>query len=556
MGKTSRARRLLPEEYRKAFANKQVVCVEYQDITDADEREIFQVCHGVPFLPSFSQRGPFIEGSTWNGSYTIRSAYYSTLLTDKRYQLTFFFQNLKEKLQVINSPRATFIRELQTAYLKEDGWLGGDSLDWDRSRGSDFRCISQAIFCMEKISGNLKGVTMLQLEKWLNLQDPFSSDFKSKISDSYRIFAELVQDRKLNKVFKKPVKVSPVEFTTIGLLVFVHKDTLTMAQLSEAIAKMRDDVRANYVDIRMNSRVMKTMIDFIKSLQIPKIPGDTGGPAGATGSMASLKRKRAEQQNESDDEEDDDDEKTEENPKAKKKPATVSNAKSLPSRERVKAEPVPSPVVPSKAPKPAPPDRMAAFRRAKDAISQQQHQGSALPTGPRVLSNNPNSSAEPNPQLLPSPGPSAFASQAGPSNSNRPPNSNSYQTPLPAPLPLSPSSVMENSLMASMMRSSAGASATPLHWHDSQQQQPSLSTNAGSSSSNRRSSYDKGSWDKNRDLELEREQRERERERDRDRNYTSGSSGRGGGRYHDHDDRYGSHRGSHGYGRSTDEWRR
>jgi hypothetical protein len=29
------------------FANKQVVCVEYQDITDADEREIFQVSHGL-----------------------------------------------------------------------------------------------------------------------------------------------------------------------------------------------------------------------------------------------------------------------------------------------------------------------------------------------------------------------------------------------------------------------------------------------------------------------------------------------------------------------------
>jgi hypothetical protein len=226
----------------------------------------------------------------------------STFPTDQRYQLTFLFFNLREKLQVINSSRATFIRELQTTHLKEDGWLGGDSLDWDRSRGSDFRCISQAIFCMEKFLGNLKGVTMIQLEKWLNLQDPFRSNFKSKISDSYRIFAELVQDRKLNKVFKKPAKVSPVEFTTIGLLVFVHKDTLTMAQLSEAIAKMRDDVRATYVDIRMK--------------QIPKIPGNTGGPTGATGSMAGLKRKRAEQQNESEDEEDNVNES--QNPKRKK----------------------------------------------------------------------------------------------------------------------------------------------------------------------------------------------------------------------------------------------
>jgi len=111
---------------------------------------------------------------------------------------------------------------------------------------------------------------------------------------------------------------------------------------------------------------------------------------------------------------------------------------------------------------------------------------------------------------------------------------------------------MENSLMATMMRSSAGTSATPSKWPDSQQQSP-LPANAGSSSS-KRSSYDKGSWDKNMDQDLEREQRDRERHRDW--NYTSGSSGRDGGRYHDHDERYGSHRGSHGYGRSTDEWRR
>ena len=99
----------------------------------------------------------------------------------------------------MNSPRASFIWELQTIYLEEDGWLGGDLLDWDRSCGSDFRCVSQVIFRIEKISGNLKGVTILQLEKWLNLQVPFSSDFKAKISDAYRIFAELVQDKKTHQ---------------------------------------------------------------------------------------------------------------------------------------------------------------------------------------------------------------------------------------------------------------------------------------------------------------------------------------------------------------------
>ena len=154
--------------------------------------------------------------------------------------------------------------------------------------------------------------------------------------------------------------------------------SLTMAQLSDAIAKCESYLCGYYDGI---------MIDFIESLRMPKIPGDL------------LVRLGTEQQNESEDEED-----------------TVSDV-----------EPVASSVVPSQAPKPAPSDRMAALRRAKDAITQQQH--SALPTGPRVLSNNPSSFGKPNPQILPSPGPSFsfLSSQAGPSNSNPTHNPNSYK---------------------------------------------------------------------------------------------------------------------------------
>lgn len=41
---------LLPERYRRLFANKQVVCIEYQDLPDSDEREIFQVSIELPPL--------------------------------------------------------------------------------------------------------------------------------------------------------------------------------------------------------------------------------------------------------------------------------------------------------------------------------------------------------------------------------------------------------------------------------------------------------------------------------------------------------------------------
>lgn len=34
---------LLPDSYRRAFARKQITCIEYQDISEDEERDIFQV---------------------------------------------------------------------------------------------------------------------------------------------------------------------------------------------------------------------------------------------------------------------------------------------------------------------------------------------------------------------------------------------------------------------------------------------------------------------------------------------------------------------------------
>jgi hypothetical protein len=69
-------------------------------------------------------------------------------------------------LQAINIPRASFIRELQTTYLREGGWLDGDVLDRDPNRSGDFQCLSQAIFYMEKGLCNLKGaITNAELKK-------------------------------------------------------------------------------------------------------------------------------------------------------------------------------------------------------------------------------------------------------------------------------------------------------------------------------------------------------------------------------------------------------
>jgi hypothetical protein len=58
-------KKLLPEKYRRLFANKQIVCIEYQDITDDDEREIFQVSRLLILLDWFSTFS-FLDCSAFN----------------------------------------------------------------------------------------------------------------------------------------------------------------------------------------------------------------------------------------------------------------------------------------------------------------------------------------------------------------------------------------------------------------------------------------------------------------------------------------------------------
>lgn len=45
---------ILPTPLQQAFANKQIVCVEYDSLSEEQEREIFQVCPLPNFLLSFT----------------------------------------------------------------------------------------------------------------------------------------------------------------------------------------------------------------------------------------------------------------------------------------------------------------------------------------------------------------------------------------------------------------------------------------------------------------------------------------------------------------------
>ncbi|KAF9524551.1 hypothetical protein CPB83DRAFT_773624, partial [Crepidotus variabilis] len=215
---------IMPERYRKVFANKQIVCVEYHEISEDDEREVFQrVQLGMALTPA-------------------------------------------EKLQVTSTPRAAFVRSMLGEYLREDGPLCPPNLNWKTDRGGDFRCLGHSIHMMELASSASRKPPQSdfkQLEKWLSFKDEVPESFQKSVKEAFKIFASLVSSDNHGTVFKKYKKVSPLEFIFVGLLVYLNKDKATKRELADGIGLMFDHVREEHTDVRMNNRVQKTMVNFV-----------------------------------------------------------------------------------------------------------------------------------------------------------------------------------------------------------------------------------------------------------------------------------------------------
>ncbi|KAG5643755.1 hypothetical protein DXG03_009690 [Asterophora parasitica] len=265
------------------------------------------------------------------------------------------------KLQVTNSPRASFIRTLLTHFLTPVsssftasdsaptagslGTAGAGSLasfDWAHTRGADFRCFAQVALCLHAGPGvTSAGGSLPRLEKFLKEPEGFTKEFEEKMSGALRVLGEIAGDsaglelgrvgndakdksggggtkreekdgtpKAVRDVFKFPTKVSPVEFVMINLLVGVHmaaagieisdkagerdnekreREKEARRQLAVGIWKMRTHVREEHVDIRMNDRVAKTMVEFVRGWK-PEGAGASDGSG--SGSHAAGKRKR------------------------------------------------------------------------------------------------------------------------------------------------------------------------------------------------------------------------------------------------------------------------
>ncbi|KAJ2918858.1 hypothetical protein MD484_g1476, partial [Candolleomyces efflorescens] len=236
---SKKSRNILPDRIKRTWFDKQIVCVEYQDITDENEREIFQrVQLGMALTPA-------------------------------------------ERMQGHNTPRCRFVRHLVFKHITEGLLAPGTSpvtnapvgLDWAFSRGADFRCIASVVFYLDKEGKKIPDGS--SLEPWLrDSKTELDKKLMKRIEAAFEKFEELVQSDKYNSVFKlqfkkkngsgggvpgparsKP-KVSPVEFVGTALLICAHQDKMSLKQLSACVGRMRKELHRDHLDLRLNTRVL------------------------------------------------------------------------------------------------------------------------------------------------------------------------------------------------------------------------------------------------------------------------------------------------------------
>ncbi|KAL0572538.1 hypothetical protein V5O48_009417 [Marasmius crinis-equi] len=259
-GKTKKT--ILPEKYRKIFSNKQIVCVEYLELRDQDERDIFRrVQLGVALTAA-------------------------------------------EKMNVIATPRTEFIRLLMSRFLTEDT-LGNPEIPWSHARGTDFKCLALSVFCISRLGGAAFPGSA-QLESWLSETKgdsarfgsksgrsrakeaddgdyderegiPLAESFKKKVLETFDTLAQLINDKKYNQAFRPcsaAEKISPLEMTGIPILIYSvyvapppcsparGDDRVSLQRLSDLILLMRAYLHKTHKDVRLNSRVGKDMLQF------------------------------------------------------------------------------------------------------------------------------------------------------------------------------------------------------------------------------------------------------------------------------------------------------
>jgi len=236
---------ILPDSWKRLFQSKSLYCVQWEQLGEDLEREIFKrVQYGMQLSPA-------------------------------------------EKMHAIASPWADMIRMISKQYIAEGL---AEQIKWTRSRGQDFQFVAQILYLIWR-PDRLQFPTAALLDKWLRNEAQPSNDFKREADAVFRDYLTMTQNPETSYGFHGIAdRLAPVEVVMIGYLLHCirHADAMTKAR---EIDGLRRATRAAFVDIRGNTRVTKYMFDYIRQA-MERAYATNGGAAGANGKISPSKKRR------------------------------------------------------------------------------------------------------------------------------------------------------------------------------------------------------------------------------------------------------------------------
>lgn len=197
--------------------NGSVVCIEYSDLKDAQERDIFhRVQMGMPLSSA-------------------------------------------ERLAAIASKNSTIVRQVEK---RLDDWPANVKMANDRKRR--YQLVGHVV---RMIAGSPKLHSTTSngvLEKWIRDSPEISGPDIKGLNEVFDILLDIAQNH-ATVAFSVSIaaQLAPVEFIYCCVLIHKKKGDLSTAQLAYAIRDMRTLIRQSFEDIRTNTKVSKGLDKII-----------------------------------------------------------------------------------------------------------------------------------------------------------------------------------------------------------------------------------------------------------------------------------------------------
>lgn len=211
----------LPPLERNLFNRKQIVCAEFDNLTEEQQRDIFQ-----------------------------------------RVQLGMAL-SAAEKLQALDTPLSRYVTLALKKHVTAADGIETYFTDFKKDRGVAWQNVANLIYLVESWPKERYGLSATHLNPWIKNPNPVEEHLKRKVDKVFNIYVEILHRYKHLAIDSVKKRLAPVEFSFIGLVIHTLRAYYSVPDLAAIIGKMRIWIRQKDQNIRSNTFICKELYNWL-----------------------------------------------------------------------------------------------------------------------------------------------------------------------------------------------------------------------------------------------------------------------------------------------------